>query len=157
MIEIHPQSHGKIIGLTIDGKLLKEDYKTVIPQLEQMIAEHGAIRCLIEVTGMKGSELGAFWQEIKFDTKHYKNIERCAVVGDPSWHQWMTKLGKLIFRKAKVQYFEPEKIEQAWEWLDLGTEPFEKQCDQQEEQQEKQQEEQQAETVGSSSSCICEQ
>jgi len=143
MIEVHPQSHGNVIGFTIDGKLLKEDYKKVIPQLEDMIAKYGPIRCLIEITGMKGAELGAFWEEIKFDTKHYLKIQRCAIVGDSSWHHWMTNLSKLIFLKAKIQYFEPEDMDQAWEWLEQDMPASKEQAESQEEE---------PEPVGSSSS-----
>ena len=80
MIEIHPQSQGNLIGMTVNGKLLKEDYETFIPKLEQMIADYGAIRCLIEITDMKGVELGAIWHEIKFDTKAlqgHRAMRRC--------------------------------------------------------------------------------
>jgi hypothetical protein len=147
MIKIDSKSHDNIIGLKVDGKLLKDDYKTVIPQLEQIISEHGAFRCLIEITGLKGGELGAFWEEIKFDTKHYKQIEQCAIVGDPSWHQWMTKLSKLIFLKAKIEHFEPDQIDQAWKWIEQDTPKSEKETEKQDEQQ--------TETVGSSSSCGC--
>ena len=145
MIEIHPQSEGNMIGMTVNGKLLKEDYETFIPKLEQMIADYGAIRCLIEITDMKGVELGAVWHEIKFDTTHCKDIEKCAVVGDPSWHHWMTKTGKLIFRRAEVEYFESENRDQAWEWLRQDNKISIKQTNQQEEQH--------AEPVGSCSSC----
>ena len=126
MIEIDSKSHDNIIGLKVDGKLLKDDYKTVIPQLEQIITEHGAFRCLIEITGLKGSGLGAFWEEVKFDTTHYGHIEKCAVVGDPSWHQWITKLNKMIFLKTKIKEFEPDQIDQAWEWLEQDMEKSEK-------------------------------
>ncbi len=117
MFEIHEESGGRCIGLKVDGKLLHADYEGFVPQFEKLIKEHGSIRCCIELTNMEGYQLRAIWDEMKFDVKHIRQIERCAIVGDPSWHKWWTKLGKMLFPKTKVLYFEPDEIGEAWEWL----------------------------------------
>ena len=64
----------------------------------------------------------ALWDEMKFDVKHCNDIERCAIVGDPSWHQWMTKMGQTIFRRAQMKYFDKSQSEEAWQWVCEGVE-----------------------------------
>lgn len=120
MIRVKPGKSDKVIGFEVNGKLLHDDYKIMIPRLEELLAEHNSIRCYIEITNLHGFELRALWDEIKFDTKHCKQVERCAVVGDPSWHHWMTKFGQFMFGRADVKYFSSEEAATAWEWLEEG-------------------------------------
>jgi len=122
MFQMLDQSSGKVIGLRLSGKLLHEDYQQFIPKLEALIQEHGSIRCLIEMTEFHGFELRALWDEIKFDTTHATRIERCAVVGNKTWERWATNLCKPLFFKATIQYFDASKLDEAWEWINEGTE-----------------------------------
>ena len=39
-------------------------------------------RVLFDMTDFEGWESGAMWEEIKFDLRHFADIERLAVVGD---------------------------------------------------------------------------
>ena len=120
MFELLEKSHDNVVAARIDGKLVHADYQNFVPMLEEIIAEHGSLRCYCEMTGFKGISAHALWDEIKFDTKHCKDVERCAVVGDPSWHQWMTSFSKFIFRRADVKYFPVDKVDAAWTWLEEG-------------------------------------
>lgn len=122
MFEILEKSSGNVIGIKVRGKLVHEDYAQVVPKLEQMIEEHGSIRCYCELADFHGITPQAFWDELKFDTKHCKDIERCAMVGDPSWHQWMSKIGQMIFSKAALRYFDQSQSQEAWDWIYEGVE-----------------------------------
>ncbi len=117
MFEILDKSEGKVIGVRVSGKLLHEDYQQFVPKLEKLIVVHGSIRCYMELGDFAGVELRAIWDEMKFDAKHLKDIERCAIVGDKSWHHWMSNMGKLIFHKASLQYFDVSESAKAWAWI----------------------------------------
>ncbi len=82
MIEILDKSSGKVFGMRVSGKLLHQDYQQFVPRLEKLIEEQGSNRCLVEMIDLHGIELRALWDEIKFDARHARQIERCAVVGD---------------------------------------------------------------------------
>jgi SpoIIAA-like len=88
--------------------------------LEKRIEEHGSIRCLVEMTDLHGIELRARWDEIQFDVRHARQIERCAVVGDRAWEAWLTKLSRRIFFNAEIRFFDLADREKAWEWIDEG-------------------------------------
>jgi hypothetical protein len=105
------------LGIKVNGKLLHQDYEQFVPMLEALIAEHGTVRCLVEITHMNGVELRALWDEIKFDVRHSRQIERCAVIGDRKWQAWMTTFSRLIFPKAELRFFNSSEIESAWEWI----------------------------------------
>ncbi len=122
MFEILEKSSGNIIGIKVRGKLVHEDYAQFVPKLEQLIEQHGSIRCYCELTEFHGLTPHALWDELKFDAKHCRDIERCAIVGDPSWHHWMTKMGQTIFRRADVRYFDESQSQEAWDWVCEGVE-----------------------------------
>ena len=120
MIETLDQSSGKVFGMRVSGKLLHQDYERFVPMLENLIEEHGSVRCLVEMTGLHGIELRALWDEIKFDVRHARQIERCAVVGDRAWEAWMTRLSRPIFSNAEIRFFDVTARDQAWEWIQEG-------------------------------------
>ena len=120
MFEILDQTHDKVIAMKVDGKLVHADYQKVIPMFEEFIAEHGSFRCYCEIENFEGITPHAMWDELKFDLKHCKDIERCAIVGDKRSHEWMAKISGIIFRKAAIKYFKTSEKDQAWQWINEG-------------------------------------
>ncbi len=120
MIEILDQTAGKVFAMKTSGKLSHHDYEQFVPMLEKLIEEHGSVRCLVEMTEFKGVELRALWDEIKFDVRHSRQIERCAVVGDRAWEAWMTRLSRPIFYKAEIRFFDVAERDRAWDWIKDG-------------------------------------
>lgn len=49
MFLILPESAGKLAALKAIGKLTDEDYKAVVPQLEEVITAQGALRLLADL------------------------------------------------------------------------------------------------------------
>ncbi len=120
MIEVLPQSSGKVFAMRLSGKVLHRDYQQFVPMLEQRIEEYGGIRCYIEMIEFHGIELRALWDEIKFDARHARQIERCCVVGDRAWEAWMTNLSRPIFSRAEIRFYGVAERDKAWEWLNEG-------------------------------------
>lgn len=116
MIHIDKQE-GNVIEVTVDGKLLHEDYLQVLPVFERIIDEHGVLRCLIEIRHITGMQPRAMLDDLKFDIKHARQIERCAVVSDVSWHAWMTKLWGVFMPRCEVRAFQSEDRSLAATWV----------------------------------------
>ena len=68
------------------------------------------------MTDFHGWQVGALWEDIKFDAKHFRDIERLALVGDRQWEKGMAVFCK-PFTTAKVRYFPSEKLDEAANWL----------------------------------------
>ena len=116
MIEKLKESEGKVIGFALSGKLHDADYKTFVPELEEVIEREGKVRLLAHFHDFHGWDAHALWDDIKFDVKHYKDLERIALVGEKTWEKWMAKVCK-PFTTAEIRYFDASEIQQAWEWL----------------------------------------
>lgn len=67
-----------------------------------------------------GWEAGALWEDIKFDVKHFRDIERLAMVGERKWEKGMSLFCK-PFTTAEIRYFERGEAAQAREWLEGGV------------------------------------
>lgn len=116
MITIDAEN-ANVIELTVDGKLLHEDYQRVLPELERIINEQGALRCLIVLKHITGMEPRAMLDDFRFDITHAGKITHCAVVTDARWLGWVSKLFGLFMPRCEVRVFEPDERPAAAEWL----------------------------------------
>jgi hypothetical protein len=116
MIKKLKESTGNIIGFEISEKLHDDDYKTFVPQIEQIINKEGKARILVHFIDFRGWDLHAAWDDFVFGVKHFRDIERIAMIGEKGWEEWMAKFCK-PFTKAEVRYFVASELQNALEWL----------------------------------------
>ena len=107
---------GKTLECQLTGKLLKQDYENFVPMVERAIEEQGRIRVLMTMHDFHGWNAGALWEDIKFDVKHFFDIERIAMVGETRWQKWMATFCR-PFTTARIKYFDAGQIEQARAWI----------------------------------------
>jgi len=119
-IEVKKEDDGKTIAVHVSGNLKTSEYAHFASEVERQIRDHGDQRVLFDLTGLQGWEPGVVWEDIKFDVKHFADIERLAIVGDKQWHHAMTAFIK-PFTKASVRYFDHAiVVADARKWLDEG-------------------------------------
>jgi len=116
MLELHEEADGKILVVNLSGKLTAEDYKRFVPEVVRLINEHGKIRILCPMHDFHGWDLGALWEDIKFDFQHFSDIDRVALVGHGKWKAGMATFCR-PFTAAKVRHFEEHEFRQAEEWI----------------------------------------
>ena len=115
-VELHEEADGKILALVISDKLTKEDYQQFVPAVERLIKKHKKIRVLCQMHDFHGWQMSALWEDIKFDVKHFADIERLALVGHSKWEAGMAVFCK-PFTLAKIRYFDESKLAEAQEWI----------------------------------------
>jgi hypothetical protein len=116
-IQFSEEDSGKSLIIRISGQVVKEDYEYFVPEFERLSREHGRLRVLFDMTGLQGWDAGAVWEDIKFDVKHFADIERLAVVGEKTWQHAMATFCK-PFTKATIRYFDHADVAEARKWLD---------------------------------------
>ena len=116
-IEVSEVGGGKILEIRATEKLSKHDYEHFVPLVEQLIAKFGKVRILFSMHDFHGWEAGALWQDIKFDLKHFGDIERLALVGESKWEKGMATFCK-PFTRAKIQYFDSKDAAKAKAWIE---------------------------------------
>ncbi len=115
-VKLTELSGGEILEVRVSGRLVRADYRQFVPRFEDMVKEHGRVRVLFEMVDFHGWETGALWDDIKFDLKHFADIERLALVGEKKWEKGMAAFCH-PFTTAKIRYFDREAIEQARAWI----------------------------------------
>jgi hypothetical protein len=106
-----------ILEVRASGKLTKEFYQELVPVVDQQIKQFGKIRVLFIMDDFHGWTAGALWEDMKFDLKHWRDIERLAIVGDSKWEKGMATFCK-PFTSATIKYFDQSQIDEARTWLE---------------------------------------
>lgn len=113
---ITEHAQGQLIEVQLTGKLSKEAYEKFVPITEAKIEEFGKVRMLVILHDFHGWEAGALWDDIKFDVKHFNDIERLAIVGESKWEKGMSVFCR-PFTTAKIRYFDHEDMIDARRWI----------------------------------------
>jgi hypothetical protein len=118
MLEVMPESQGKVMGVRARGKVTAKDYEEVlIPRLEALIQEHEQVSFLYLIDeDFQGFELGAMWDDAKFGLKHRKKFDKVAMVGAAKWMEVGMKLFTPLM-PGEMKSFPREELAAAWEWL----------------------------------------
>src|SRR5208283_5010459 len=69
-------------GVHVSGKLHRQEYEKFVPDKERLIKQYGKIRVLMVMRDFHGWDTGALWEDIKWDAKHFNDVERVAIVGE---------------------------------------------------------------------------
>lgn len=121
MLHILPETAGDIMVLQATDKLTAKDYQDIfLPLLEEKVAAHGSVRCLLYLDhNFIGWDAGALWEDTKLGLKHRQDFTRLAVVGGAAWVDWAVSLGEL-FIAGEAQHFSENQFLQALHWIDAG-------------------------------------
>jgi len=120
-VELLEENGGKILIISVTGKLRREDYKSFVPKVEELFLKFRKIRMVFKMRDFHGWDAGALWEDIKFDIRHFSDIESLAIVGDKKWEKGMSLFCK-PFTKARIKYFDLSEIFKAYEWIRAGLE-----------------------------------
>ena len=115
-IELVENAETKMLEVRASGKLTADDYETLEPGVEKLIASSDKIKVLFIMHDFHGWDLGAVWEDIKFATKHCRDIEKIAMVGEKAWEKWMATICK-PFTMSSIKYFNTGEEEEARQWL----------------------------------------
>ena len=115
-IQIQDENGGKLIAIHVSGKLVKQDFEHFTTEFERFVRLHGKLRVLFDMIGFHGWDVGAAWEDLKFDLKHFCDIERMAMVGDQKWEHLMATFFK-PFTQARIRYFDQANAVEARKWL----------------------------------------
>ena len=92
MDAIETISVGRVLEVRVTGKLTKESYQKFVPAVDAQIKQHGKLRILFVMQDFHGWTVGAMWEDLKFDLKHWKDID--------AWPLSATRNGKKAWRRS---------------------------------------------------------
>ena len=114
-VQVTNLQNDRTIEVATTGKLTRADYDEFVPIIESEMKQ-GKVKILFSMHDFSGWDVGALWEDIKFDMKHFGEIERVAMVGEKKCEQGMAWFCK-PFTTAKIAYFDQSEIDAARSWL----------------------------------------
>ena len=114
---LNEKADGKVLEVQVSGKLTHADYEHFVPEFERLVKAHGKLRLLFEMTDFHGWGAAALWDDIKFDAKHFADIERLAMVGEKRWEEGMSVFCR-PFTRATIRYFDHADAAAAHAWIE---------------------------------------
>lgn len=118
MFEILPESSDACIGFKISGKVSADDYRQLMPRLDEAIAARGKINLLVLVEDFDGYDgLDAAKADFHFGANEYRQVEKAAFVGDGKWMARLVKVMDPFTRHTDERSFTPDQIDEAWAWI----------------------------------------
>ncbi len=126
IVERKSEEHGISIGINqinnifyikmeFKGTLTHKDYEIMIPIIEDTIKNvpHPKLKILVNALHLKGWELEAAWDDLKFGLKHNKEFDKIAYVGTKTWEEYGVKLSSW-FLSGEMKFFENEHSAKEW-------------------------------------------
>jgi len=118
MFNILDKTFGNVIAIEVDGHIEKKDYEKVNPLVEKAVREFGKVRLYIQITKIEGIQPSAFIEDVKTYLKHFKDLEKVAVVGNSKWHKFWSGLAG-PFLSGELKYFTLDQITEAKAWIEV--------------------------------------
>lgn len=116
-VQLNEKDRGEVLEVHVTGKLSASDYRQLVPVFERLVEKNGKIKVLFDMRDFHGWEAGALWEDIKFDLKHFADIDRLAMVGEKRWQKGMSQFCR-PFTTAKIRYFDHAAVEEARAWVE---------------------------------------
>ena len=108
---------GKVLEVRVTDKLTHAEYQQFESRFESLLKQHGKINVLFEMVNFHGWDFAVMWDDIKFDVKHFSDIQRIAMVGDKKWEKTMSLFAQPI-TTAKIRFFDVTAINEARVWVE---------------------------------------
>ncbi len=118
MIETLPQSAGSMLGVRVSGVVDKADYAVLVPAAEALVAEHGTIELLLDLTDFDREKASAWGADLAFGREFRHTITRMAIVGDGVLEKFVAAAAAPFYAREAKRF---DDVDAAWAWLGSAT------------------------------------
>jgi len=115
MHEILDSPDQNIHGIKLSGTLTEDDLEDLVSFIEDQMERYTTVRLLFELDDVDGWEPEDRWENLSFDLRHVRVVDKVVVLGDDPWEPWMD-LVRFAFPESTVKVFDADQGEEAWSW-----------------------------------------
>ena len=105
-----------VFGVELSDTLTEEDHDVLDSTLRSHLAKPTTTRVLFVMEDVDAWTPTDRWEELAFDIRHLRDLDKVAIVGDDLWETWLNK-AELLFPMSSIQTYPAEEREAALEWL----------------------------------------
>jgi hypothetical protein len=103
-----------VFGVEFSDTLKEEDYDLLDSTLADHLQQHTTTRAIFVINDVTDWTPEEKWEDLAFDIRHLKDLDKVAVVGDDLWETWLDKMDEL-FPMSQIQTYEDQA--EALDWL----------------------------------------
>jgi hypothetical protein len=118
-VEVRESADGKVLAVTFHDRITRQDYDQFVPAVNRAVRKHRKVRLLVEMADVHGWSVGALWEDLKLDLKHYGHVERLALVGDQKWESGLAVYSRML-GTAEIRHFDAAHAAEARAWVREG-------------------------------------
>jgi SpoIIAA-like len=107
----------RLIVVRVAGKLTKVELDGAQNEAMRDVPSAGPIKVLVLLENFTGWERNEDWGDTDFFFSHRNDVEKIAVVGDPSWEAQVLAFTGAGLRKGPVKFFAETSEQEARAWL----------------------------------------
>lgn len=120
MIELIPTGvDDRVVGIRIRGGIDRADLDAVAAAFEDKLERHSRVRIYAEVQDLGRLSPDALLQDLRLSVRHFRDVEREAIVTDAVWLDLLAKAGNLLPGIEVRAFAWPEKGK-ALAWINEG-------------------------------------
>lgn len=109
------------IRVRAEGVLTAADYTFFEQRFEDELGRGNIpVPLLLDLSPFRGWTVGALLQDLRFDLRHRRTFSRIAVLGDRTWHKWISCAARPVF-SGPLRYFTAQEEARATAWLRNGA------------------------------------
>jgi hypothetical protein len=103
-------------GVEFHDSLTEDDYDVLASTLKNHLEEHTTTRVLFVMEDVDDWTPEERWEDLAFDIRLVRDLDKVAVVGDDLWETWLDKV-ELLFPMSTVQTYAADDRSDAVEWI----------------------------------------
>ena len=114
MIEIIEGLPQKVVGITVKGRMTKEDCRDVLmPAMKKSLQRHDKIRLYYELSCRFP---GSAWDDLDLGIEHASRCERVAIVTDVAWVRLTVKALRFLI-PGEIRVFPTDQAPEGRAWI----------------------------------------
>ena len=116
MFEKMEESAENVVGYRVVGRITKDDYQALTPEVEALVKQEESIRLLLDMEQFKWEEVNAWGADLNFGRELKKKIDKLAIVGNKRWEKWLAAVAAPFYAQ-EAEFFKTDDRDAAWSWL----------------------------------------
>ena len=108
-----------LFGIEFHDSLTKDDHDVLASALKSHLEAHTTTRVLFVMNDVDDWAPEEHWEDLAFDIRLVRDLDKVAVVGDDLWETWLEKV-ELLFPMSMIQTYAADDHEEALEWIRGG-------------------------------------
>lgn len=116
MMTLQADDAAGVIEFTIDGRVERPEYESVVRAFETMIAARGKVGVVEIIHDYRGIDPALWWRDVRWSFGHLNDFGRCAVVTDHGWIGPVTRFAA-AFMSMEIRVFRMGELDAARAWV----------------------------------------